>query len=114
MTPGDVHAAAERLVEFHERFAPLFGKEQAQLHAYDSPKGLLTSLKRKSVEPISASGRRPSVPAMSPVYRRTGRVRGPFTLINIRRPAIPPPPEGDGPLAGSLWSGSIGQPRNGR
>ena len=27
MTPDDVRAAAERLVDFHERFAPLFGKE---------------------------------------------------------------------------------------
>jgi hypothetical protein len=35
MTPDDVRAAAERLVDFHERFAPLFGKEQAQDHAYD-------------------------------------------------------------------------------
>ena len=29
MTPDDVRAAAERLVDFHERFALLFGKEQA-------------------------------------------------------------------------------------
>jgi hypothetical protein len=28
MTEDDVRAAAERLVQFHERFAPLFGKEQ--------------------------------------------------------------------------------------
>jgi SRSO17 transposase len=42
MTPDDVRAAAEQLVEFHERFALLFGKEQAQEHAYD-----------ESVEPIA-------------------------------------------------------------
>ena len=35
MTPDDVRAAAEQLVVFHERFAPLFGKEQAQDRAYD-------------------------------------------------------------------------------
>ena len=35
MTPDDVRAAAAQLVDFHERFAPLFGKEQAQDHAYD-------------------------------------------------------------------------------
>ena len=35
MTPDDVPAAAEQLFDFHERFAPLFGKEQAQDHAYD-------------------------------------------------------------------------------
>jgi hypothetical protein len=29
MTPDDVRAAAERLVDLHERFAPLFGREQA-------------------------------------------------------------------------------------
>ena len=39
MTPDDVRAAAEQLVQFHERFAPLFGKEQAQDHAYDLPQG---------------------------------------------------------------------------
>ena len=30
MTEDDVRAAAKRLVDFHERFAPSFGKEQAQ------------------------------------------------------------------------------------
>ena len=29
MTPDDVRAAAQQLVDFHERFALLFGKEQA-------------------------------------------------------------------------------------
>ena len=29
MTKDDVRAAAKRLVEFHERFAPTFGKDQA-------------------------------------------------------------------------------------
>src|SRR4029078_6535694 len=53
MTPDDVRAAAEQLVDFHERFAPLFGKEQAQDHAYDSLKGLLICPERKSIEPIA-------------------------------------------------------------
>ncbi len=39
MTPDDVRAAAEQLVEFHDRFAPLFGKEQAQDHAHDYTSG---------------------------------------------------------------------------
>ncbi len=39
MTPDDVRAAAEQLVQYHERFAPLFGKEQAQDHPYDYVKG---------------------------------------------------------------------------
>jgi hypothetical protein len=37
MTPDDVRAAAEQLVDFHERFASLFGKEQAQDHASSRP-----------------------------------------------------------------------------
>jgi SRSO17 transposase len=53
MTPDDVRAAAERLVQFHERFAPLFGKEQAQNHAFDYVKGLMICPERKSIEPIA-------------------------------------------------------------
>src|SRR3954451_1404921 len=53
MTPDDVRAAAEQLVEFHDRFAPLFGKDQAQDHAYDYLKGLMVCPDRKSVEPIA-------------------------------------------------------------
>jgi SRSO17 transposase len=53
MTPDDVRAAAEQLVDFHERFALLFGKEQAQDHAYDYIKGLMTCPERKSIEPIA-------------------------------------------------------------
>src|SRR3954452_21254011 len=53
MTPDDVRAAAERLVDFHERFAPLFGKDQAQDHAYDYIKGLMVCPERKSIEPIA-------------------------------------------------------------
>src|SRR5512147_723127 len=53
MTPDDVRAAAEQLVDFHERFAPLFGKEQAQDHAYDYVKGLMVCPDRKSIEPIA-------------------------------------------------------------
>src|SRR5262249_6362106 len=53
MTEDEVRAAAERLVQFHERFALLFGKEQAQDHAYNLIKGLLTCPERKSIEPIA-------------------------------------------------------------
>src|SRR5512143_2786366 len=53
MTEDDVRAAAERLVEFHERFAPLFGREQAQDHAYTYVKGLMVCPERKSIEPIA-------------------------------------------------------------
>jgi SRSO17 transposase len=53
VTPDDVRAAAEKLVQFHERFAPIFGKGQAQDHAYDYVKGLMTCPERKSIEPIA-------------------------------------------------------------
>ena len=56
MTPDDVRAAAQQLVKFHERFAPLFGKEQAQDHAYDYVKGLMVCPDRKSIEPIALLG----------------------------------------------------------
>jgi SRSO17 transposase len=53
MTPDDVRAAAEQLSQFHRRFAPLFGKEQAQDHAYTYLKGLMCCPERKSIEPIA-------------------------------------------------------------
>src|SRR5512142_214287 len=53
MTPDDVRAAAEQLVQFHERFAPLFGKDQVRDHAYDYLKGLMVCPERKSIEPIA-------------------------------------------------------------
>jgi SRSO17 transposase len=53
MTPEDVRAAAQRLTQFHHRFAPLFGKEEAQNHAYVYITGLMTCPERKSVEPIA-------------------------------------------------------------
>jgi SRSO17 transposase len=53
MTPDDVRAAARQLVDFHERFAPLFGKAQAQDHAYTYLKGVMCCPERKSIEPIA-------------------------------------------------------------
>jgi SRSO17 transposase len=53
MTPDDVRAAADQLVEFHDRFAPLFGKSQAQDHASTYLKGLMSCPERKSIEPIA-------------------------------------------------------------
>ena len=53
MTPDDVRAAADQLVRFHDRFAPTFGKPQAQDHAHDYVKGLMTCPERKSIEPIA-------------------------------------------------------------
>jgi SRSO17 transposase len=70
MTPDDVRAAAEQLVDFHERFAPLFGKEPAQDHAHTYLKGLLACPERKSIEPIALN--------VGP-----GRVSGLQKFINI-------------------------------
>jgi SRSO17 transposase len=53
MTTDEVRAAAEKLVDFHERFAPLFGKHQAQEHAHTYIKGLMICPERKSIEPIA-------------------------------------------------------------
>src|SRR5436309_7709955 len=53
ITEDEVRAAAERLVRFHQRFAPLFGKEQAQDHAHTYVKGLIVCPERKSIEPIA-------------------------------------------------------------
>ncbi len=64
MTKDEVRAAADRLVDFHERFAPLFGKEQAQDHAYFYVKGLMTCPERKSIEPIALNVANGQVSAM--------------------------------------------------
>ena len=53
MTKDDVRAAANRLVEFHELFAPTFGKVEAQHNAFAYIKGLMTCPERKSIEPIA-------------------------------------------------------------
>jgi SRSO17 transposase len=53
MTPDDVRAAAEHLVQFHRRLAPLFGKDQARDHAYTYLKGLMCCPERKGIEPIA-------------------------------------------------------------
>jgi SRSO17 transposase len=53
MTPDDGRAAAEQLVDFPERFAPLFGTEHAQDHASDSLKGLRVGPARTSLEPLA-------------------------------------------------------------
>lgn len=51
MTEDEVRAAAERRVQFHERFASWFGTEQAQDHASTYVTGLIVRPERKSIEP---------------------------------------------------------------
>ena len=53
MTRDEVRAAARRVTRWHERFAPLFGRKEAQEHSRVYVKGLMSDQKRKSVEPIA-------------------------------------------------------------
>jgi SRSO17 transposase len=64
MTKDDVRAAAKRLVQFHERFAPSFGKDQAQDNAFAYIKGLMICPERKSIEPIALNVGKGNVSAM--------------------------------------------------
>ena len=64
MTKDDVRAAAKRLVDFHERFAPSFGKDQAQDNAFTYVKGLMICPERKSIEPIALNVGKGNVSAM--------------------------------------------------
>jgi len=53
MTRDEVRAAARRTVDWHQRFAGLFGRKESQGHSLVYLKGLLSNLERKSVEPIA-------------------------------------------------------------
>lgn len=53
MTRDEVRAAAMRVVQWHERFACLFGRREAQQHSLVYLRGLMSDQGRKSVEPIA-------------------------------------------------------------
>lgn len=53
MTRDEVRAAAARVVRWHSRFAPWFGRKEAQEHSLVYLKGLLSDQERKSVEPMA-------------------------------------------------------------
>lgn len=53
MTTDELRAAAGELVRLHERFAPLFGRKEAQAHSLVYLNGLFLSQDRKSVEPMA-------------------------------------------------------------
>ncbi len=53
MKRDDVRAAADQLVEFHERFALLFGKQPARDHALTYVAELMACPERKNIEPIA-------------------------------------------------------------
>jgi hypothetical protein len=56
MTREEVRAAARKVTVLHERFAPLFGRKEAQEHSQVYVKGLLSGEKRKSIEPLALQG----------------------------------------------------------
>ena len=59
MTRDDVRCP-RRMVDWHRRFAGLFGRKESQGHSLVYLKGLLSNLERKSVEPIALQfSRRP-------------------------------------------------------
>lgn len=53
MTTDELRAAAKELTGLHQRFAPLFGRPEAQEHSRVYLNGLLMSDKGKSAEPIA-------------------------------------------------------------
>lgn len=53
MTTDEICAAAGTLVSLHQRFAPLFGRKEAQAHSLVYLNGLLLSTEGKSVEPMA-------------------------------------------------------------
>jgi len=53
MTTYEVRAAAAELLHLHQRFAPLFGRKEAQAQALVYLKGLLLAPGRKSAEPMA-------------------------------------------------------------
>jgi SRSO17 transposase len=53
MTTDELRAAAGELVRLHERFAPLFGRKEAQAHSLVYLNGLFLGQERKSAEPMA-------------------------------------------------------------
>jgi SRSO17 transposase len=53
MTTDELRAAAGELVRLHERFAPLFGRKEAQTQSLVYLNGLLLAQERKSAEPMA-------------------------------------------------------------
>jgi SRSO17 transposase len=53
LTTSEVRAAAEELLQLHQRFASLFGRKEAQAQSLVYLKGLLLAPGRKSVEPMA-------------------------------------------------------------
>jgi SRSO17 transposase len=75
MTRDEVRAAAARVVQWHQRFAGLFGRREAREHSLVYLKGLMADQDRKSVEPIAlrfARRRDGSLPTQNEVVAMQG------------------------------------------
>jgi SRSO17 transposase len=65
MTTSEVRAAAGELLDFHRRFAPLFGRKEAREQSLVYLKGLLLAEGRKSAEPMALVFGRPEEDGLS-------------------------------------------------
>jgi SRSO17 transposase len=73
MTTFEVRAAAGVLLNFHERFAPLFGRPEARRQSLIYLQGLLLAEGRKSVEPMAlVFGAKDQVPADRQDFEQDG------------------------------------------
>src|ERR1700683_3856630 len=65
MTTDELRAAADRLVQLHERFAPLFGRKEARAQSQIYLNGLLLATGRKSAEPMALECGAPTADGVS-------------------------------------------------
>ena len=65
MTTDELRAAADRLVQLHERFAPLFGRKEARAQSQIYLNGLLLATGRKSAEPMALECGTPTADGVS-------------------------------------------------
>jgi SRSO17 transposase len=85
---NEVRAAAGALVHLHQRFAPLFGRKEAQAHSRVYLNGLLLGQERKSVEPIALTFGQPGPdgPSQSQVIALQRFVSSsPWDYLDIQR-----------------------------
>lgn len=65
MTTDELRAAADRLVQLHARFAPLFGRKEARAQSQIYLNGLLLATGRKSAEPMALECGTPTADGVS-------------------------------------------------
>jgi SRSO17 transposase len=64
LTPADIEALAEALLEYHAEFAPLYYRREQAHWGYKYLQGLMLPLERKSVEPMALALEGGNVQAM--------------------------------------------------